>query len=324
MAETEQPIKRPRGNPQFQINKKLKEERLKKEQNKNTMADEKETTKEVDEKGNDVKDETPKAQSNGTSTDAPAPDTLPDDLFSDKMPGEEVLPLDGQVKEKPYAALPGDAAESTPSTGTEKSSSESSSTPSPDAKPAEKPLTPEEIQSQASQTADLLLKGYDKLHALGRWIGKVDESDLAQMHAKGKINLEQVLPLGKKSITVHGFFQEYNQGIDQNIVVEQEFKDKIKPPLVRECVRRGWLLSDMNYILVMTAEDLSTKIGMLVGLKKSANLVLNACQEMMKAQREQGQTKKSPPQQQTEHQQENTETVEVDWHEPSEEGTPQP
>lgn len=309
MAETEQPIKRPRGNPNFLLQKKNKQEQA---SNTNTMSDEKETTKEVDEKGQEVKEEKPKTAPESTTTETPAPDTLPDDLFSDKMPGEEILPLDGKVKEKPYAALPGDVTDtSTSSSGSEKTSSESTPSSTP-AAPAEKPLTPEEIQSQAAQTADLLIKGYDKLHSIGRWIGKVDESDLAQMHAKGKINLEQVLPLGKKSITVQGFFQEYNQGIDQNIVVDQEFKDKIRPPLIRECVRRGWLMSDMTYILVMTAEDLSTKIGILTGLKRSANLVLNACQEMMKQQRE----KNEKPIHQQPKEQAETETEETDWHEP--------
>ena len=298
MLETEQ-IKRPRGNPAFQ---------KKKQDNNtnNTMPDDK---KEVDEKGEEVKKETPPAE-----TTPPAPDTLPSDLFSDKIPGEESIPMDGQTKEKPYAALPVDASESTASSnGTATPPSGDTIAPAPAV--VTPPPTPEEIQSQATQSADLMIRGYEKLHMLGRWVGKVDQNDLTQMHAKGKINLEQVLPLGKKSITVQDFFSEYNQGIDENIVVSQEFKDNIRPPLIRECIRRGWLMIDLTYILVMTGEDLTTKMSMLVGLKRSANLVLNACQEMMKNQRTQSEPKRTPPIQKNQEQEHPPTEEIVDWHE---------
>ena len=248
-------LKRPRGNPQFQINKKNK-------QTEQTMPEE-ETKK-------------PEAQ------EAPPPppsDTLPADLFSDKMPDEDNIALDGEVKEKPYAALPVDA-------------SMSGSTPTGDPKDATQPtapvtpaptVSPEEIQSQAKQTVDLMLKGYDKLHALGRWVGKIDNNDLAALSANGKINLEQNLPLGKKSISIGGFFAEYNQGIDENIVVTEEFRTNIRPPLTRICIKNNWLLNDEMYVISLLTEDVVTKASMLMGLKKSANMVLEACLAMQKA-----------------------------------------
>jgi hypothetical protein len=159
-----------------------------------------------------------------------------------------------------------------------------------------------------------MLKGYDKLHMLGRWAGKVDEGELNQLHAKGKINLEQVLPIGKKSITVGAFFSEYNAGIDENIVVSEEFKTNIRPPLERICIKRGWLLGDEAYVLSLLGEDVATKVSMLVGLKKSANLVLGACQQMMIQQNAKGGGKKPPQSGGNPHPEEP-----VDWHEPSDE-----
>lgn len=295
-------IKKPRGNPQFQLNKKKKTEP--------TMADDK---KEVNEKGEEVKETKTETTATGKETPPPpAPDTLPSDLFSDKMPGEEVLPLDGKVKEKSYASLPNDATTGDGTTTSESKTSGDGVTPPPTPAPIEPPKTPEEVASQAAQTADLMIRGYEKIHSLGRWLGKVDQGNLTSMHSKGKINLEQVLPLGKKTITVQDFFTEYNQGIDENIVVSQEFKDNIRPPLIRECIKRNLLMNDLMYIGVLVAEDVSTKVGMLVGLKKSANLVLEACKSMMDAQQEKKEKREKPPTQE-EHPAPAEELV--DWHE---------
>lgn len=271
MVESDAP-KKPRGNPAFQ--KKKHESQT--TQPKNTMSDEKE----------EVKKETQPA-----AEPAAAPsDTLPSDLFSDKIPGEEVLPLDGQVKEKSYAALPGDAGAggTIPPTGGEQkpfeSGTTSTGTPPASAAPAVAPVTPEELQSQAKQTVDLMLRGYEKMHQLGRWVGKIDQNDLTQMHAQGKINLEQNLPLGKKSITVGGFFAEYNQGIDENITVSEQFKTDIRPPLTRLCLKHNILLDDLWYVGSLVTEDIVTKASMLIGLRKSANMVLEAVIAMQKAQ----------------------------------------
>ncbi len=228
--------------------------------------------------------------------------TLPPDIFSDVIPDTETLPLDGEVKEKSYGSIPdgAQAQETTPGDGasTAPSNGGDSAAPTADGQPAataaEPAKTPEEIQSQAAQAVDLILKGYDKLHGLGRYMGKMDDSELTTLHAKGKINLNQELPLGKKSIRVGQFFEEYNQGIDENIVVSTEFKDAIRPALTRVAIRRGWTLSDELYCVLLASEDMATKISMLVGLKKSANLVLNACIEMTKTANQKGDNTKDP------------------------------
>lgn len=288
MVDNIQPPKKPRGNPQFQLNKKPK-----------PMAEE------------EVKKETTQAEQPASP---PPSDTLPSDLFSNKMPGEEVLPLDGEVKSKTYAALPGDGG-TPPPTGGEQKSFESGAVPTATAAtPAVAPPTPAEVQSQAEQTVSLIIKGYEKLHSLGRWIGKIDPSELTALHAQGKINLEQNLPLGKKSITVGGFFQEYNAGIDENIVVSEEFKTVIRPPLQRLVVKYNILLDDLMFVGVTVTEDLVTKTSMLLGLKKSCNMVLEAVIAMQKA------ATSPPPREEKKREPVNMDppaTEDAEWREPS-------
>lgn len=225
---------------------------------------------------------------------------IPDDLFSDTIPSDPVLPLDGQVKTKDYAVIndgsgnnggggknppiPPVSGDSTPPpTG------DGSSIPppvgdgsmSPPLSPGGK--TPEEIRTEAEQMVKLILKGYDKLHGVGRWVGKIDDNQLMNLHMQKKIDLDYKLPLGTKSIAVRDFFSGYNQEIDENIIVTDEFKEAVTPPLVRIAIKRGWSMGDEMYVMMLAAEDLGTKMSMLVGLKKSANLILDACMQIMKA-----------------------------------------
>jgi len=216
---------------------------------------------------------------------------LPKDIFSDKMPDGEVLPLNEEVKTKDYGQLPSDAGNTGAAGGGASAIGADGSQIPPGVggsggqlggvAPAAPAISPEQIKTQAQQTVDMMLKGYEKLHGLGRWIGKIDQNELVEMHVSGKIDLEQQLPIGNKSIAVKEFFAEYNDGIDENISVSQEFKDKITPPLERICIKNNWLLSDEYYVGALLAEDLTTKVSLLIGLKKSANLVLGACVKIM-------------------------------------------
>lgn len=214
---------------------------------------------------------------------------IPIDIFSDKIPEKEVLPLDGQVKTKEYASLPNQQAE--PPAGT-----------IPPAQPgatgapatATAPPNPEEVKNQAEQTVDLMLKGYEKLHALGRYLGKIDQSELTSMHAKGTIDLHLELPIGNNNIKVQQFFNEYNTELDKNISVSDDFKKNITPPLTRICIKHNWLLSDELYVGSIVAEDLTTKVSLLIGLKKSANMILAACMDIQKKKEERAKEEKPP------------------------------
>jgi len=228
---------------------------------------------------------------------------LPADIFSDKIPDKNDMPLDGEVKKKDYANIP-DSGSSPPTNEKGEFSGSPGETappgPPPDSEkgtaPAPEPVkTAEEISSQAGQTVELLLKAYDRLHGLGRWAGRVDKNDLLQLHVTRQIDLNQQLPLGKRSIAVREFFEEFNNGIDENITVTDEFKNNIREPLKRICIKRGWLLSDELYVGMVVAEDLTTKISMLIGLKKSANLVIAACKEIVNQSNQSAQQQQQQP-----------------------------
>lgn len=266
-------LKKKRGNPNW-IKKKNQNGQTAPIENNYTMNEKEEETETV------ISETPPQQEDNGNKT-------LPKDIFSDEMPKTEILPLEEEVVKTSYADIPVvDEQLEVKSETTEQPSSENTpSSTSQTITSSKQPKSEEEIKTQAEQTVNLLLKAYEKLHGVGRWVGKMDESKLANLHISGKINLEQEFPLGAKKITAGQFFAEYNKSIDENIVVVDEFKDAIRPPLTRVAIKHKWLITDEIYLALLISEDLSTKISILIGLKKSANLVLNSCMELMKKQK---------------------------------------
>jgi hypothetical protein len=236
---------------------------------------------------------------------------IPDDLFSDTIPDKEVIPLDDQMKTKDYASHGGDPTKTTPnsnasgggggsnnppntntvSTGDAGGSGQTNSntTTSP---VVEGVKTPEQVKTEAEQFVKLLLRGYDKLHAVGRWAGKMDPNDLMLLHQKRKIDLDYNLPLGTGVIGLRKFFSDYNLQIDEDIVVTDDFKRDITPPLERIAIKRGWGLGDEGTVMLLLAEDLGTKVALLYGLKKTCNMVLDSCMQIMKSQQEAANPKK--------------------------------
>ncbi len=256
----------------------------------------------ADEKVEEVKAEVVKDTS--TSSDVSGEKkVIPDDTFSDVIPVEETLPLDGEVKVKDYATLQDTTAPKTDGGGTGGNNNppppppnaDGTTTPPPDPNnpnPTATPMpggdvkTPEQVRTEAEQFVKLLIRGYDKLHGVMRWYAKVDPNDLMLMHEKRKINLDYNLPLGTGVIGLRKFFADYNLQIEDDIKVSDDFKKEIEPPLTRIAIKKGWGLGDEGTVLLLLSEDLGTKVALLYGLKKTCNMVLESCMAIMKSQNE--------------------------------------
>lgn len=232
------------------------------------------------------------------------------DMFSDELPPTQDLPLDDEVKDKEYTKIEEDVSDQAQPSGDDFKASEpktnekekddippdiSSTSESVSPQPPSAEISPEEKTRNAEYAVDLMLRGYDVIHTGMRWLAKIDESKTLDLHVKGKIDLEQELPIRKSGETIKAkeFFVEYNESIDENIRVEEQFKQDIKPPLVRICTKHNWVLTDELYVGGLIFEDLSIKISMLIGLKKLCNTILNTLIEINDAKKKQIETQPS-------------------------------
>lgn len=241
---------------------------------------------------------------------------IPDDIFSDVIPGAEVLPLDGEVKTKDYANLAdpnqpntnsgsGGGGDNkppiTPNTGDLGGGAGTGGTIDPNLPPTSPmgpPVTPEQVKTEAEQFVKLLVRGYEKLHSVARWAAKMDPHDLAMLDQKGKINLDATLALGTGKLPLRDFFKQYNDQIEEDIVVTPEFIADITPPLERIAIKRGWGLGDEGTVGLLLAEDIGTKAALLYGLKKTCNMILESQMLILKNQREAKEAKENPKKEQ--------------------------
>ncbi len=277
---TEPPIKKKPGNPNFAKGKKnyIYNKSKDQPQEQKTMA-----TEEAEVVNN----------SQDVSGDKKA---IPVDEFSDVIP-TTVLPLDGETPKKDYTNIkdPNTNPNTTVNPGTVPPPVNPLVT-DPNVIPpgGVPPVQSEEARTKAEQAVKMALNLYEKLHGVGRHLGKMSEADQNSLHLAGKINLNHNLPLGKGATTLGGFIQQINDEIDENIVVEQKFKDDITPPLTRIAIKNNWGLSDEWYCLALVGEDVVTKAAVLFSMKHTLNLVLESCLRAEKLAKEANDPKKKP------------------------------
>lgn len=201
-------------------------------------------------------------------------------------------PLDAEFVTKPYTDLPNPDGVKTetktdaPKDGKPEPPKEFKESTAPSLAVAVEAKTPEEIKSQAAQTVKLFWSAYSKLKSVLRFLGKIPEDQLVTEHLKGELDLDEELPIGKKGVRLRDFITELNTQIDAKVVTSKEVIDSLTPSMIRVCIKRGWLVSDELYIGSVLIDDLSMSIGVIWGLKKSANMILDNCRETLKVKKE--------------------------------------
>jgi hypothetical protein len=131
----------------------------------------------------------------------------------------------------------------------------------------------------AEMMADMTLDIYEK--ACG-WIGKIpqiSESKLDKLIVEGEIDADITLPTQAGEMPVKEFAQEYNNSIKDAFDVSDEFKEKVRPPLVRVFKKRGIGMTDEQLLGYYFLTDLGAKGAQAFMLRKQANSILDALKE---------------------------------------------
>ena len=132
----------------------------------------------------------------------------------------------------------------------------------------------------AEQLTDGILAGYNDLHGLGRNLAKVSDKKLRKLHTNGEIDLAMEIELDDGRLSVKDVFNEYNQEVDETITLDDEFIKTVRPVMIRIAKKRGYGLTDEQFLGVTVAKDLLQK-GIMVGalIAQSKDLV-NQFREM--------------------------------------------
>jgi len=131
---------------------------------------------------------------------------------------------------------------------------------------------------------DTCLDAYEQLHRYAEYVVKVDEEELMQKQLEGKIDLEMQVPVSENGDTMSlgEFVQQYNEQGSNAIKYDKEFGIKVRPAMIRVFMKKGWGMSDEQFLLYMFSKDIAVKVGIMYSLKKTINSTLSMMEKVHK------------------------------------------
>ena len=153
----------------------------------------------------------------------------------------------------------------------------------------------------SEQLVDTLLDGFDTLHQLPIRYAKVNEDKLRDLVMKGEIDQNALIPISaNEAVPIQTFFQQFNEQVEDALAPDPSFRKKVKKPLINIFKKKGWGMTDEQFVMVATAQYVFTKGLMFKALKDNGKEIVNMLRADMDRKREQSQPNTPPPTQQYE------------------------
>jgi len=150
--------------------------------------------------------------------------------------------------------------------------------------PAMNDLDSKDKKIACESLVDTVLDAYEQAHRYAQYIVKVDEETLMQKQAEGKIDLAMQIPVSETgdTMSVAEFVAQYNEQGANAIKYDKDFGIKVRPAMIRVFMKRGWGMTDEQFLLYMFGKDIAIKVGIMFQLKKTINGTLEMIEKMHK------------------------------------------
>jgi len=134
------------------------------------------------------------------------------------------------------------------------------------------------------QLVTTVLDGYEMLHELGKNFVKYPEDKLREKIMSKKIDPEMTLPIDASGteVGVVEFFEGFNQQAEEAISYDPAFGEKVRPAMERVFAKRGWGMTDEQFLMVAFGKDIAWKGVQIASLKKTANAIVDAFERVQK------------------------------------------
>ena len=153
----------------------------------------------------------------------------------------------------------------------------------------------------AEMMAEMTLDIYEKgCFYLGK-IPEISESKIDKLIAEGEIDPSIQLQTEAGAMPIKEFAVEFNDSIKEAFLVSDEFKEKVKPPLIRVFKKRGIGMTDEQLLAYYFVTDLGAKGAQAFMLRKTTNSIIDSLRENTMAMRE-SRVNSARPQQQPQQQ----------------------
>lgn len=137
-------------------------------------------------------------------------------------------------------------------------------------------LSEGERQFAAKQLVKTVLDGYETLHELGKGYAKYPEHKIQDKIINKEIDPTMVIPIDEHGTTTNivEFFQNFNEQADEALTYDPAFGEKVTPPMERIFAKKGWGMTDEQFVLVAFSKDIAWKGAQIFSLKKTANGIM--------------------------------------------------
>ena len=175
-----------------------------------------------------------------------------------------------------------------------------SSDPLTNINPQYNELEEKEKTLASEQLVETLLDGFETLHQIPIKYAKVNEETIRDLIMQGQIDQQATIPISEyESVPVQMFFSQFNAQVEDALQPDPTFRKKVKKPLVNIFKKRGWGMSDEQFVMFATAQYVFTKGLMFKGLRDNGREIINMLQADMVRKQEMMQGMNRPPQQPT-------------------------
>lgn len=151
--------------------------------------------------------------------------------------------------------------------------------------PSMNDLTDKDKRIACESLVDTCLDAYEQLHIYGQMFVKVDEEVLLQKQAENKLDLSVQIPVSEsgETMTMSEFVGQFNEQSTQAIKYDKEFGYKVRPAMIRVFTKRGWGMTDEQFLLYMFGKDIAVKVSLIYQLKKTINNTLDIFEKLHKS-----------------------------------------
>lgn len=147
--------------------------------------------------------------------------------------------------------------------------------------PAMENLDKKEQMYATEQMVDTVLDVYGKAHILANRVTKIKEEKVAKAMEDGEIDPSLQVPIDNdgNSMDLLSYVQEYNSQLSDAIKLEDEFVDKVRPPMIRVFQKKGLAMTDEQFLAVAFGTDILTKGAMIFQLVKQNKKLMDMWKE---------------------------------------------
>lgn len=136
----------------------------------------------------------------------------------------------------------------------------------------------------AKQLVQSVLDGYEMLHDLAKNFVKYPEDKLQEAIIKEEIDATMEIPIDAIGTTVNPveFFKAFNEDAEEAMSYDPEFGEKVRAPMERIFAKKGWGMTDEQFVMVAFGKDIAWKGMQIINLRKTANGIMDTFKELQR------------------------------------------